>query len=210
MMANKYCHFSSPITVSVTDSQVNDDAISVTCCVELEGNERAVANIVFNSSGKVSQSVEVLHHDVIDPGNSSQLEANMLNKSNAENVFISLLDENLYVISEKSKSNIVNRRSSTSNHTLYLLECFMQTQRYKNYLQSLVGTKRRVRDILKSIKVSMYEQSIREDQLFVKVISENVGCEGNRYSSNTAQLLNHKRVLGKFEIITANVSLKSR
>lgn len=151
----RFCLFSSPVRLFAEVARIQNSETTICVRSEQGGQVRNSAEIVFkpvSQKDRAFMSTEGLASDAGPP-----CPKEMINKLNPNNVMISLPEDKKGTLSAAirppSRGNLLGDHAEELYHPLYILEAFMQTQRYLNYQNAEANRNKRMRDILRSVEL---------------------------------------------------------
>ena len=163
----RFCHFLSPVRLIAKAIESKDNKTTISVSAEQKGKIRNRAKFVFEPA--------IPKDAAFNPSQESGFVAEspcpqeMINKHNPNNVMISHPEEKrgaLYAaIKKPSPLNLLGDHADGAYHPLYILEAFMQTQRYLNSRNADSSQNKRIRDILRSVDILLQRTLYQTENL---------------------------------------------
>jgi 3-hydroxymyristoyl/3-hydroxydecanoyl-(acyl carrier protein) dehydratase len=167
----KFCTFSKQIFMLAEVDSINQSSIII--YVKAYQNEQLRDVAVVTLCFKNKENTQYTNIQCADTVKNMPCPKNLINKSNNNNVMITTPEEREKTyysrILKPSKNNMLSDHVSGKYHPLYILEAFMQTQRYMNNIHKEEHENTRMRDILSSVDIVLTYQNRQSDMLSLLV-----------------------------------------
>jgi 3-hydroxymyristoyl/3-hydroxydecanoyl-(acyl carrier protein) dehydratase len=167
----KFCTFKKKIIMLAEVDSINQSSTIIYVKAYQNDQLRDVAVVIFCSKNKEYKHYKNIQGD--DTVTKMPCPKNLINKTNIHNVMITTPEERGQAYYSKilkpSINNMLSDHVSGKYHPLYILEAFMQTQRYMNNLIKIEHENTRMRDILSSVDIALTYQNRQSDMLSLLV-----------------------------------------
>lgn len=170
----RFCHFLTPVVLVAEAVSIRGDLATIRVRSEQAGEIRNLSEFVFEALSEQDKALDMPEESVAGMGPPCPKET--INKVNPVNVMISrpeTKNEALHAkILHPSPYNRLADHTDNVYHPLYILEAFMQTQRYLNHCEAKAKENKRIRDILRSLDVVLKRNVHRTEELGISVSRE--------------------------------------
>jgi 3-hydroxymyristoyl/3-hydroxydecanoyl-(acyl carrier protein) dehydratase len=176
----RFCTFSKQIVMLAEIDSINQTSTIIYVKAYQNDQIRDVAVIKLCSTNLEYTHYNNIHDD--EAVTNMPCPKHLINKTNINNVMINTPEERGQAYYSKilkpSKNNLLSDHVTGKYHPLYILEAFMQTQRYMNSIKHVEHENIRMRDILSSVDIALTYQNRQSDMLSLlvnqkaKIVSE--------------------------------------
>lgn len=202
----KFCTFSRQVNLLAKVESIQEEKAVIYVESTQSGKPHCVASVVLDASNTTLTKQPVKDHrfsitDIPCP-------KEFIRKSNQYNVMIATPKKHgseLHTgVLKPSKNNSLNDHACGLYHPLYILEAFMQVQRYLNHIEAKVHENNRIRDILVSTDITLTRQTKQNECLTLVMPDQNTLEDENSVSEHvrTAIIYSSTTKVGKCSIRT--------